>query len=598
MNDGLDINKLAAEFISAKLDALLQTGRDVLKDTKNRVRSRLKATYEGYVSAVLQRHMYMKSFFFRDKPVPLYNFYIPLSVGVEKSKLEHPGITDLLDVSTRAVIAASAGSGKTVFMRHLLIDSVLNEGPIPVFLQLRDVGKGKQALLRAIHNSMNEHGLDLGEKYISRAFRDGGFVFLLDGFDEVPVALRKSLSSQIAAFSQQFPENGIVISSRPDNEFGGWPEFIVAELLPLTLDEACELVEKLPFDEDLRRKFVDDLRKELFEKHTDFLANPLLLSMMLLTYGESANIPSKISTFYGQAYETLFQRHDALKRGFKRERQSGLDMQDFARVFSTFSLLSYDEQQYRFSRLHVLDLLRRSSEIAQLQFNHEEFLSDCLQAVCLLVEDGLEITYAHRSFQEYFVALFITGTRSDIQEGLIEKYKLNVRTDRVFGLLYEMQPEIIEDYWILPGLAKIREITGVQRIVGITHFTKYLKEVFDTIEVSKRFSVSVNNMHLLNLILFVMDYCGQYEKFAQPWLWSPKKSAQQLMKDFGNGSPFSIETANLTYRSPLVRALFGEGEWLFSPDILMFLMRLEQTLIKNRRRATDSLDRILSGSGK
>jgi len=491
------------------------------------------------------------------------------------------------------VIAASAGSGKTVFMRHLLIDSVLNEGPIPVFLQLRDVGAGKQALLRAIHNSMNEHGIDLGEKYINRAFRDGGFVFLLDGFDEVPVALRKLLTSQIAAFSKQFPKNGIVISSRPDNEFGGWPEFIVAELLPLTLNEACELVEKLPFDDDLQRKFVDDLRKELFEKHTDFLANPLLLSMMLLTYGERANIPSKISIFYGQAYETLFQRHDALKRGFKRERQSGLDMQDFARIFSTFSLLSYDEHQYRFPRLHVLDLLRRSSEIAQLQFNHEKFLSDCLQAVCLLVEDGLEITYAHRSFQEYFVALFITGTSSDIQERLIEKYKFNVRMDRVFGLLYEMQPEIIENYYILPGLAKIREITGVQRIVGITHFTKYLKEVFDTVIVREQFGASINNMHLLDVIIFVMNYCGQHEEFARPWPWPSKKFAQQLMKDLGNGSPFTTETADLTYRSPLVRTFFEKGEWLFSPGILTSLMRLEQTLIKNRRRATDSLDRIL-----
>ncbi len=594
MNDSLDINKLAAEFISTKLDGLFQTGRDILKDTKNRVRSRLKTTYEDYVSAVLQRHMYMKSFFFRDKPVPLYSFYIPLSVGVEKGKLEHPGVTDLLDVSTRVVIAASAGSGKTVFMRHLLIDSVLNEGPIPVFLQLRDVGKGKQALLSAIHNSMNEHGLDLGEKYINRAFRDGGFVFLLDGFDEVPVALRRSLTSQIAAFSKQFPKNGIVISSRPDNEFGGWPEFIVTELLPLTLNEACELVEKLPFDENLRRKFVEDLRKELFEKHTDFLANPLLLSMMLLTYGESANIPSKIGAFYGQAYETLFQRHDALKRGFKRERQSGLDMQDFARIFSTFSLLSYDEHQYRFPRLHVLDLLRRSSEIAQLQFNEEEFLSDCLQAVCLLIEDGLEITYVHRSFQEYFVALFITGISTEIQKSLIEKYKPKVQMDGVFELLYEMRPEIIEDYYILPGLARIREITGVKRAVGITHFTKYLKEIYRSISVSDRIRIALNNIGLFNLIKFAIKHNAECKNAAQ--IRSSRKFPQLLMRDLGNGKPFSAETAKLTSRSPLVHVLFEEGEWLLSPHTLTALMELEQTLIRNRKMVTDSLTRILSKS--
>ena len=106
------------------------------------------------------------------------------------------------------------------------------------------------------------------------------------------------------------------------------------------------------------------------------------------------------------------------------------------------------------------------------------------------------------------------------------------------------------------------------------------------------------NTDLLDLIIFVMNYCGQYEKFAPLRLLPTKKSPQQFMKDFGNGSPFTIKAANLTYRSPLVRTFFEEGEGLFSPDTLASLMRLEQTLIRNRRRATDSLDKILSRSNK
>jgi hypothetical protein len=55
---------------------------------------------------------------------------------------------------------------------------------------------------------------------------------------------------------------------------------------------------------------------------------------MLLSYGQSASIPNKISVFYNQAYEALFERHDVLKDGFRRKRLTPLDIQDFARVFA------------------------------------------------------------------------------------------------------------------------------------------------------------------------------------------------------------------------------------------------------------------------
>ncbi len=41
---------------------------------------------------------------------------------------------------------------------------------------------------------------------------------------------------------------------------------------------------------------------------------------MLLTYGQSLDIPNKLNIFYNQAYEVLFQRHDTLKGGFQRNK--------------------------------------------------------------------------------------------------------------------------------------------------------------------------------------------------------------------------------------------------------------------------------------
>jgi hypothetical protein len=78
------------------------------------------------------------------------------------------------------------------------------------------------------------------------------------------------------------------MSSRPDQELEGWPGFALIRLMPLTLQLAHDLVDLLPFEVEIKTKFQNDLRKELFAKHESFLSNPLLLSIMLLTYGQSA----------------------------------------------------------------------------------------------------------------------------------------------------------------------------------------------------------------------------------------------------------------------------------------------------------------------
>lgn len=173
------------------------------------------------------------------------------------------------------------------------------------------------------------------------------------------------------------------------------------------MNDATELVRRLPEDEELKEKFISDLHKDLFNRHKSFLSNPLLLSIMLLTYGISADIPKKLSIFYNQAYEALFQRHDAIKGGFQRDRHCDLDIQDFSRVFSAFCILTLDKRLFQFSRSDAISYLDKAKDLVNITVNSEDFLEDLLQSICFLVEDGLLLVFAHRSFQEYFSAKFI-----------------------------------------------------------------------------------------------------------------------------------------------------------------------------------------------
>ncbi|MCX8955719.1 hypothetical protein OU790_20075, partial [Ruegeria sp. NA] len=65
--------------------------------------------------------------------------------------------------------------------------------------------------------------------------------------------------------------------------------------------------------------FLADLEGGVFEKNKDFLSNPLLSAMMLLTYDSFGEIPEKRDIFYAKCFDVLARVHDASKGRYKRQ---------------------------------------------------------------------------------------------------------------------------------------------------------------------------------------------------------------------------------------------------------------------------------------
>ena len=407
-----------------------------------------------------------------------------MRVSSGKATLPKVVLNDIVSLTKRAVVTASAGAGKSILLRHLFLDALRSSERIPVFVELRSIERSDQKLYDTIKENLVALGFDLGDRYIAKGFELGHFVVFLDGFDEVKSEFRVSLSKQIVQLSRNARDSVIIVSSRRDDVFTGWDGFREFSVSPLAVEEACELVERLPFDSELKRKFISDLRGFLFDRHESFLSNPLLLSIMLLTYGESADIPTKVSLFYNQAYEALFQRHDALKGGYQRHRKTSLDIQDFARVFGAFCLQTYDDRKFRFFPSEAREYVRKAKTYVGLDVEDADYLEDCLQAVCLLVEDGLSVAFSHRSFQEYFVAQYIHGADPLVQRELLHRFIGAIQTDNVYSLLYETNSGIVEREVLVPKLKEIFDDIGVRRSVGITHVMKIIKANFSHVHVS------------------------------------------------------------------------------------------------------------------
>jgi hypothetical protein len=221
-------------------------------------------------------------------------------------------------------------------------------------------------------------------------------------------------------------------------------------------EQVLELLRKLDYDMDVKKKFISEIKKHLFERHKSFLSNPLLATMMLLTFEQFAQIPDKMHVFYEQAFDTLYLKHDALKASYKRQTYTNLSIDDFKRLFSTFCLITYFEQAFSFDETLIREYLKRSVEISKIGVEVDSLLRDLLESVCLIQRDGIYYNFSHRSFQEYFCAYFIS--RSSDSEAYRAAEKLAHRVeDNVLAMLKDINQDLLEEHWILPRLDNICE---------------------------------------------------------------------------------------------------------------------------------------------
>ena len=211
---------------------------------------------------------------------------------------------------------------------------------------------------------------------------------------------------------------------------------------------------------------------------------------MLLTYEEFAEIPDKMHMFYSQAFDTLYQKHDAQKEQYQRRTHAGLTREDFKSCFATFCAMSYLEQNYSFDEATLLETARnavnyskqtssKQTSKAFAKVTPKQFIDDLRESVCMLQADGLEMTFVHRSFQEYFAALFVTNVHGSTAKKIVDEYALRFG-DSVMTMALDMDREAIEKEWVLPSIAEFEQLLDLsnRKANNAVRFSKLFPKTF------------------------------------------------------------------------------------------------------------------------
>lgn len=373
-------------------------------------------------------------------------------MGIKNSQntVDTSDVNNILSIGHKIIITGTGGIGKSMLMRHCFLNTISNTQLIPVLVELRGLNEFLPediSIERFIYNTLRTFGFNMEEEYFEYSLETGCYLFLFDGYDEVKNLLSPKVAQEIIDFSNKYSENYIVVSSRPLEEFVGWSDFNEYSSMSLTKDQALSLISKLDYDKELKEKFYKELDDELYEKYQSFASNPLLLTIMLMTFEGRISIPDSKTDFYEQAFSALFHRHDARKKGgYKREILSGLSYEDFKKVFSYFCFRSFFKDQYEFTEKTALENIAKAKEKTYTygDFCNTDFLDDMVKAVCVLVHEGLNYRFSHRSFQEYFAAVYTTQLSDDDQKKFVTSW-LKSNSSRLttdyLDILRDLQPE-------------------------------------------------------------------------------------------------------------------------------------------------------------
>ena len=450
----LDVNGVAPDLGTYEDGVLYLDKRITDEDEAN--------PFQKYLDAASSYYSTKKTLLYAEKPHPFYELYVCNNVRYRKFRatgardfkpeknISNATIEKLEAESKYIIIEGTGGIGKSMLLTHLFLSSAeksADTGSTPFFLSLKNYKDTTSGIVDFIWKSAREFDAVISQNDIITALQEKNLVLLMDGLDEIQSTIRENFDTDLEAFIKSYPGNTIVITSRPVFSFITYSKFSVFDIQELTKEQALELVQKLEFwDTAAKENFMKDLDRHLYTSHYQFASNPLLLTIMLMTYTTFGEVPAKMHVFYSKAYETMARLHDA---------------EEFAKYFAEFCARTYTEEVLEFTERTFSAYMAKVLKDSYAEFTGvqpRDFLLDLTDNLCIMYREGEKYYFIHRSFQEYFAAVHFASSYDNKLKKVgdfFERMQHRSYTDRTFAMLYDMIPAKVERFIFLPFLESL-----------------------------------------------------------------------------------------------------------------------------------------------
>lgn len=341
------------------------------------------------------------------------------------------------------VLLGDPGAGKSTLLRYLLLrltheqDKFVQDFPqltdassfIPLYMPLAAFAEvwrfnppGERSLADFLPKYMRENYPQVSITFILRQLEQGRVFLLFDGLDEIPDAsLRNQVVNQIEVFTQAFPKNRFIITSRIVGYIEaplppGYQPYTIAPFnekqIKLFTQKWCPAYELWVKGINDGQQHLQQEAEKLFQATQDnvgvkkLAANPLLLTILALIQRQGIELPNHRIKLFDLCITTLIDT-------WVKARGQHLDF-DEDEMFETLrSLAFWMHERTAIGVIKEDDLITRIiAQLTQYNINEHEarrtarqFLSAVRGKVGILIERGEQrYGFLHQTFEEYFAA--------------------------------------------------------------------------------------------------------------------------------------------------------------------------------------------------
>ncbi|MFA0096790.1 NACHT domain-containing NTPase [Vibrio splendidus] len=441
----LEVSKPAAGLISAALKPYIKKVEAWAEDkslNSQLSEEHLNNIFSQYITDLAHRVSEITSIAFPQHQLSIFSTYEPLklywnpAVG-ERRLLETDDILKL--DSGSFIIKDGAGVGKSTFSKHLVSSILHKHAKIPILLELRNIPP-ESSLMDALSSELDTICTKFPNDLFLKLVQRGDFVMILDGFDEVQLERQEDLAKQINSLSSRARKNTLFVTTRPQDIIPSISQSVLLEFSEFNEVQCKSLLRR--YDTYCGLDIGEKLIKQLEFVPDKFIKTPLLVSLLYRTFGVNNSIANSISTFYEEVYSALYKGHDLLnKNGYSRQKKSGLDYEKFRTLLRSLCYYMLVNRTTSFkSWSEAIDFIDNAIKLKKVDVTSSaSFLDDLLTSVPLMIREGNEYKFLHKTIIEYFAAEYIIYSKnSTTTMDKIFNGKLSSGFEKVFDFIKDI----------------------------------------------------------------------------------------------------------------------------------------------------------------
>lgn len=256
------------------------------------------------------------------------------------------------------LIVGDAGAGKTTLLQWIAVKvaqhtldkkmSIL-QGLFPVFIPLRRINNWESSIIEnVITNLLAPYSIPLPNTWVENTAEKGQFLLLIDGLDELSADNRASAIKWLTRWEKKYPNNRIIITSRPLLHYSGISNVCKAQILPMNKNQILMfitnwhrsvLLKSLILTEEKANYYKKRTRSAIFssEDLIGLARNPLLCALLCaLSYRRNGTIPKNRNELYEECTKMLLEDRE-VRRDIGRDSSIKMDYTTKALILDDIS---------------------------------------------------------------------------------------------------------------------------------------------------------------------------------------------------------------------------------------------------------------------